>query len=156
MKMKAITLIQPWATLIALGEKQIETRSWNPNYRGQLAIHAGMKIDLDACSQPRIKATLAKHGITIPEKLPTGCVLATCRIFDCIQMVYSSDSKHGVIVPGYKLTDQEYDFGYYEHDRWAWILANIIRPVEPIPAKGKQRLWDFETTSTKFHGKGLS
>lgn len=45
--MKALTLIQPWATLIMLGEKQIETRSWNTKYRGKLAIHAGKKIDKD-------------------------------------------------------------------------------------------------------------
>jgi hypothetical protein len=41
--MKAITIIQPWATLIALGEKKFETRSWTTKYRGPLAIHAGMK-----------------------------------------------------------------------------------------------------------------
>lgn len=40
--MKAITLHQPWASLIALGVKTVETRSWNTNYRGTLAIHAGL------------------------------------------------------------------------------------------------------------------
>lgn len=39
--MKAVTLTQPWATLVAIGAKQIETRSWPTNYRGPLAIHAG-------------------------------------------------------------------------------------------------------------------
>ena len=39
--MKALTLYQPWATLIAIGAKKIETRSWGTNYRGPLAIHAG-------------------------------------------------------------------------------------------------------------------
>jgi activating signal cointegrator 1 len=38
--MKAITLTQPWATLVAIGAKRIETRSWPTNYRGPLAIHA--------------------------------------------------------------------------------------------------------------------
>ena len=32
--MKAITVIQPWATLLASGRKRIETRSWRTNYRG--------------------------------------------------------------------------------------------------------------------------
>ena len=41
--MKAITIIQPWATLIALGEKQFETRSWFTKHRGELAIHAGKR-----------------------------------------------------------------------------------------------------------------
>ena len=39
--MKALTLTQPWATLVAMGAKRIETRSWTTNYRGPLAIHAG-------------------------------------------------------------------------------------------------------------------
>src|SRR3954451_22243677 len=36
----ALTLTQPWATLVAIGAKQIETRSWGTSYRGWLAIHA--------------------------------------------------------------------------------------------------------------------
>jgi hypothetical protein len=38
--MKAITLHQPWATLVAIEQKKIETRSWPTSYRGPLAIHA--------------------------------------------------------------------------------------------------------------------
>ncbi len=41
--MKALSLWQPWASLIALGVKTIETRSWATNYRGPLAIHAGLR-----------------------------------------------------------------------------------------------------------------
>lgn len=43
--MKVISIIQPWATLIALGEKKFETRSWKTKYHGELAIHAIKKID---------------------------------------------------------------------------------------------------------------
>lgn len=39
--MKAITILQPWAALIACGAKKIETRSWYTDHRGQIAIHAG-------------------------------------------------------------------------------------------------------------------
>ena len=42
--MKAITLTQPWATLVAIGAKRIETRSWRTFYRGPLAIHAGKTL----------------------------------------------------------------------------------------------------------------
>src|SRR5690348_17556570 len=38
--MKALTLTQPWASLVAIGAKRIETRSWSTSYRGPLAIHA--------------------------------------------------------------------------------------------------------------------
>ena len=40
--MKALTIRQPWASLIAAGVKTIETRSWSTRYRGPLAIHAGL------------------------------------------------------------------------------------------------------------------
>lgn len=38
--MKALSLTQPWATLVAIGAKKIETRSWSTSYRGPVAIHA--------------------------------------------------------------------------------------------------------------------
>lgn len=40
---KALTLWQPWASLVALGVKTIETRSWSTAYRGPLAIHAAAR-----------------------------------------------------------------------------------------------------------------
>lgn len=42
--MKAISLWQPWATLISTGDKTWETRSWATTYRGPLAIHAAKKF----------------------------------------------------------------------------------------------------------------
>jgi len=39
--MKALTISQPYASLIASGEKWVENRTWATRYRGPLAIHAG-------------------------------------------------------------------------------------------------------------------
>lgn len=44
---RALTLHQPWAQLVALGVKTIETRSWSTSYRGPLAIHAGKNTEYD-------------------------------------------------------------------------------------------------------------
>jgi hypothetical protein len=38
MKYKAISLKQPWASLVATGKKTIETRTWPTKYRGDLVI----------------------------------------------------------------------------------------------------------------------
>ena len=38
--MKAISLLQPWATLVIIGVKTIETRSWGTHHRGNILIHA--------------------------------------------------------------------------------------------------------------------
>jgi hypothetical protein len=153
MLVDVITLYQPWATLAALREKGIETMSWGTKHRGILAIHAGNKIDYEACREPRIKAILEKHGIKDPSQLPTGCIIAVTQLFDCVQMVENEGSKYGVKLPGYKLSDQEYDFGYYTPGRFACILANIRRPKEPLPAKGKQRIWKFDINTVNFKGQ---
>lgn len=49
--MKALTIHQPWASLIAYGFKRFETRGWRTNYRGLVAIHAGKWVDQAACGK---------------------------------------------------------------------------------------------------------
>ena len=77
--MYAITLHQPWASLIALGIKTVETRSWPAPARlmGQtIAIHAGKRVVKgpgDAIEQElrtRLGEDWSRH-------IPTGAVLAT-------------------------------------------------------------------------------
>ena len=136
-EMKAITLHQPWATLIALNEKGIETRSWKTIHRGKLAIHAAQKIDYEACEIPEIKKALKKHGIT-PDELPTGSIVAISRLFDCVQMINGTD------VPGYRISKKELAFGHYATGRYAWILACTKKLDNPVPARGRQRIWNWE------------
>jgi hypothetical protein len=45
--MKALSIMQPWAWLIAAGHKDIENRTWATDYRGPVLIHAGKKFDFD-------------------------------------------------------------------------------------------------------------
>ena len=40
--MKVISVLQPWASLIVMGAKKIETRSWQTKYTGELLIHASL------------------------------------------------------------------------------------------------------------------
>ena len=61
---KAITLLQPYAALVAIGAKTIETRSWYTPYRGPLAIHAGKGRDfLYLCQSEPFRAGRSLHGI---------------------------------------------------------------------------------------------
>ena len=39
-----LTVRQPWAHLIAIGEKRIENRTWATKYRGLIGIHAGKSL----------------------------------------------------------------------------------------------------------------
>lgn len=131
--MKTLTLIQPWATLIMLGEKKIETRSWSTRYRGKLAIHAGKKIDKEVFNIPYYKEIFQYYGITITN-IPTSCIIATCTLLD----VQPTESLKDII--SYK----EYIFGNYSPNRFGWILDNIVPLKTPLPAKGMLGLWEYK------------
>ncbi|SFE11050.1 ASCH domain-containing protein [Paenibacillus algorifonticola] len=152
--MKAITIIQPWATLIALGEKKFETRSWSTKHRGELAIHAGKKVDREACETEPIKSALAKYGYTA-DNLPTGAIVATCQLEECWQIErlnwkavtkpvqFTATNGRQSLWAGCIEGNKEYHFGNYEHGRYAWELSDVKRLVKPFRAKGQQGLWNW-------------
>lgn len=102
---KIITLHQPWASLIALGLKKYETRSWGTDYRGKLLIHAAKRpfiavdgftvLDKDADYAWRHALELAyENGILngqskLPSasELPLGCVVAIVDLTECYNMI---------------------------------------------------------------------
>lgn len=146
--MKVISIIQPWATLIAVGEKKFETRSWATKHRGPLAIHAGKKIYKDLCEQEPFKSVLAKHGYTA-DNLPTGVVVAICNLEECWSI---SRCLRGYVVLEKNgnedrmedpIGKNEEAFGWYEDGRIAWQLKDVKQLETPIPAKGQQRIWNW-------------
>jgi hypothetical protein len=155
---KALTLTQPWATLVAIGAKRIETRSWNTYYRGSLAIHASKKWTQegwDLCDEDPFFSTLSqdvpgfsrivrddegfKDVRTEPLVLPLGCIIAICELVD-VSKIYRIGNCATVLIPP---PDPELSFGDYTPDRYAWILGNIQPLPEPIPAKGSLGLWEW-------------
>jgi hypothetical protein len=126
----ALTLWQPWASLIAIGVKPFETRSWPTSHRGRLAIHAGTdRRGLALCrGEPGIEAALAAAGLTL-DALPLGRILAVADLVQCwrAEAILADD-----------LADP---FGDYSPGRWAWHLHRIRPLHEPIPCTGRQRLW---------------
>ncbi|WHH58294.1 ASCH domain-containing protein [Petroclostridium sp. X23] len=143
--MKALTLIQPWATLIALGEKKIETRSWSTKYTGEIAIHAGKKIDKNICTQEPFKSILKAYGFSV-NNLPTGCIIAKCELIACLriktedvlnEMAFLDGGDKWVVAEG-----NEYHFGDYTPNRYGWLLRKVKMLEEPIPAKGTLGLWE--------------
>lgn len=144
--MKAITIHQPWAQLIALGEKHFETRSWSTKHRGRLAIHAGQKVDKEACLQEPFKSVLAKHGYNV-DNLPLGVIVATCRLTDClgIGVTITDDipARGDTEVHWFSKQSNEYMFGWFSQGRKAWKLEDIVQLPEPVPVKGQQGLWNW-------------
>lgn len=152
--MKAITIIQPWATLLALGEKRFETRSWATRHRGQIAIHAGKKVDRRICREEPFRSVLAKHGYTA-DNLPAGAIIAVTSLQDCYRVTRPCGEEGAVWLEanGRKLAwdptkleareEQEYVLGDYREGRYAWEMADVQLLERPIPAKGMQGLWNW-------------
>jgi activating signal cointegrator 1 len=129
--MKAISLWQPWASLIAIGAKRIETRSWPTSYRGPLAIHAAKHTSKDLEWFCRHSAVREAIGNIQYRDLPLGAIVAVCRLVDCIE----TDEANPL--------GNERLFGDYGHGRFAWILDNI-EAIEPVPYRGRQGLFEVE------------
>lgn len=139
--MKAITLWQPWASLMAIKAKQYETRSWATTYRGPLAIHAAAKspqAELELCEIEPFKSVLHRAGIVSANELPFGAIIAVATMAECIYI--NEEFIHTI------MGTTECEFGDFEIGRYAWRLENVRR-IMPIPAKGRQRLWNWEPVS---------
>lgn len=167
MRWKVLTLTQPWAILVALGAKKIETRSWRTSYRGPLAIHAaqglgpvGGRRGLRALvgSEPfytalvdTVQHTPQKSLIdAIVDSLPLGAIVATCRLIDCVSTDTTFLGWKRWQYPGtehsirWEMTEQERAFGDYSVGRYAWLLADVQALPEPIPCKGALGLWEYD------------
>lgn len=152
--MKAITLWQPWASLLACGAKIYETRSWDTKYRGPIAIHAAMK---DVCAIMRslphdvqkamFDCLYATFGIQsgAHKKLPIACIIAVADLVGCwrIKDICGSTriDKDGKMIV---ISGNELLFGDYTPGRYAWEFANMRLLSVPIQVKGKQGLWNWE------------
>ena len=129
--MKVLSIKEPFATLIANGDKLIETRSWKTNYRGEIFIHAsGKKLAKEYLTNAYV--------ISLINNLPMNFrnIICKANLVDC---VYMDDN----FLKKIKLNIKEYNLGLYEKGRYAWIFEEI-EPIYPIPAKGKLNIWNFE------------
>lgn len=152
--MKALSLWQPWASLIAIGAKKIETRSWSTYYRGPLVIHAAKSVvgientvremygdNLNFPNRdPHCFARLAFSAFvgvySEPFKfreLPLGAALCFVELVDCVPTETITD-----------ISRAERAFGNYAPGRFAWILKDLQCFDAPVPIKGGQRLWNYD------------
>jgi hypothetical protein len=139
---KAITLTQPWATLVALKEKRYETRSWDTAHRGQIAIHAAKNLSpvggndglARLCWTQPFASALERHGLVGPPQLPIGDVVAVAVLAETFEC-------GGTPPPGEP--DQEAAFGDFTAGRFMWELHDVVLLDEPVAVRGRQRLWNL-------------
>lgn len=136
--MKAITIKQPWASMIANGLKSIETRSHTrfKNLLGRrVAIHAGLATDKNFWSYERFFPEEKKHLISKvwseESEQMAGMVLATAKVYDIKKLSYQHNR--------FALTD----CGMHR-ELTGLFLTEIYKLQHPIFMRGKLGLWDFE------------
>jgi len=71
---KAITIKQPYASLIMAGIKDVENRTWPTSHRGTLVIHAGKGI---------VREAMDEHGHLVAQ-YPAGAIIGTVELVDCV------------------------------------------------------------------------
>lgn len=136
----AISLWEPWASLMRSGAKTIETRSWYTRHRGPLLICASRKKDpfsLNLLFDPAFSrgvAPLVERG----EGLHFGMAVALVDLVDVVR----TDQRPARWE--HRFTAGEMVFGDYSGRRFAWITDNL-RVFDPFPVRGRQGLFTVET-----------
>jgi len=144
-RLRALTILQPWAHLIVHGAKRVENRTWAPTVRGLVvgeyfALHAGMRIDLAhwSCAYKTMPTTeaaplrtlLERVVHTTPERearaiagasMPLGAVVGVARLAG--------------LEDGAPLAGDPYWFG-----PWGWRLDEVTA-IEPVACKGALGVW---------------
>lgn len=142
--MKAFTVYQPYACAIVAGLKTFETRPRRTNIRGSVAVHAGV-MDFDAAMKGRSQADknaisqLQHESPFVENVLARGAVIGTVEIVDCVPV---EEIMH-------TLTERERLLGDYSPGRFAWVLQNPFMFDMPIPARGQQGWWEWETVTIR-------
>ncbi len=134
--MRAISLLQPWALLVAIGAKPLETRSWRTHYRGPLAIHAAQRFPEAAqrlCQQEPFRSVLLSRGVDIVadrkrpatdparNEVPLGTIVAVCQLVDC-------RPTGGILTPSPEIPPADspvFAFGDFRPGRWMLLGVEL-------------------------------
>jgi len=121
---------QPFADLIILGEKTIELRNWNTNFRGEFLIHSPLKIRRDDCIRLKIN-----------KKFVTGAIIGKAEIYDIKK--YNS-LKEIKMDRKFHLSSKK-----FQNKTYGFMLRNPKSFRIPVPRKGQLGFFDFKIPKTK-------
>jgi predicted transcriptional regulator len=131
--MKCLSLKQPYADLLAFGEKTIELRKWNTRFRGEFLIHASKNIDIQACERLDIDI----------DKLTIGAIIGSAFLYDFKE--YSNQEEFN--------KDKQKHFSlvtkYFDGYKYGFLIRNARLFKKSIPYRGKLRFFEVNK-SIKF------
>lgn len=130
--MKCLSISQPFADLIISGEKTIELRNWNTNFRGEFLIHAPIKIRIKDCKK-----------LKITKKLVTGVIIGKAELYDVKK--YNSSKK--------VKEDQKFHLSSknFQGKTFGFMLKNVKSVRVPIPWKGQLGFFDVRLSKTRIN-----
>ena len=137
-----LSMHQPWASLLVLGIKKVEGRTWYTPHRGRLWIAAGAKRPTEEDIQSvenMYKSLYPKKNLAFPQEYPTGCLLGCVQLVEC----QSHDE--------YK---EKHPDGESESD-YVFVCENPQELIVKFPLKGKHKIWKLEQYIHKAAKKGL-
>lgn len=143
--MKALTLTEPWATLMTFGEKNVETRSWSTKYRGLVAIHAAKAMPQYAKEFVRTREVInAFYRAESQPWFQLGYILCVRQLIDVVPT--SEVGFHLRALTRYHVLPKEKIFGDYSEGRFAWIFSkhvHVFHPAIKAPEGFHLGLWNW-------------
>lgn len=136
--MRALSLWQPWAWLVATGRKRFETRAWGTRYRGPLVIHASAHWDTDLarlCATDGALVDVLRAARTHAAELPRGAFVGVVELTACYRC------GPGCLTNGPALSPFEAKLGLYRRGRYAFALDTPRSFTEPIRGRGMPGLF---------------
>lgn len=135
--MRAITVWQPYASLIEAGFKKYEVRSYGTKFRGRLLICSAkksMRWILENADENAVDAAIEYFGINNFTHLPTGKAICYVDLVDCIEITKELIAK----LPSEELKVADWPIGHF-----AWRFSSP-KSVDRVPIEGGQAIWHID------------
>lgn len=140
----ALTIWQPWASLIVEGIKPYEFRGWpTPDHV------IGKRIVIHAAKRPMRTAEIAAALQLLERGHDDG--MDAARAFDLLEAVWRRERElpvaaalgSAILSPAVECTVLFKDVPDVDPNKWGWPLSEIRRWPEPVPISGKQGFWHW-------------
>lgn len=143
--MKALSVRQPWASLIASGYKRFEIRTWPTRHRGPLLICAATgssEMTATALRRPDVilalrrvwKSPVYQENFAITSKtLARGVAVAVVDVVNCIP---------GSAIPAKDRRELPWLYRDIDDEFFAWELANPRPLNRVVPVSGRLGLFE--------------
>ena len=137
-----LSMHQPWASLLVLGIKRVEGRTWYTPHRGRLWIAAAAKQPTEqeiAAVKGMYRALYGDGNVTFPKLYPASCLLGCVDLVDC-------------------LAQEDYKEEFLEGESespYVFVCENPQQLAVKFPVKGQHKIWKLDPAIHKAAKGGL-